>query len=174
MLARIYTDLGNFVISFATSRAPVTCHYFLEIVRAGAFDHSSIFRIVNATNGEFRAETPIHIMQCGFNDTRAPFARTIAHESTQLTGLRHKKWTVSAAREGLGEVYPSFFICMEDEPELDFGGKRHPDGGGFAAFGKITDGFDVLESIYARAGSKEYLTQKIAIANATLVNGHPS
>lgn len=170
MLARIHTALGCFAVSFATNKAPVTCRYYLDVIGAGAFNTASVFRIVNGTNAEFRAETPIHVVQCGLNDVRSPFSKTITHETTQMTGLRHEKWTVSAAREGLGACYPSFFICMDDEPELDFGGKRHPDGAGFAAFGKVIDGYGVLQSIYARAESREYLTREIAIAGATLVN----
>lgn len=157
-------------MSFATNKAPVTCAYFLDLIGAGAFNPSSVFRIADGTNGDFRAETPIHVVQCGLNDTRSAFSRTITHETTQMTGLRHKKWTVSAAREGIGACYPSFFICMDDEPELDFGGKRHPDGAGFAAFGAVIDGHDVVQSIYARAERNEYLTRTIAISGATLVN----
>ena len=62
------------------------------------------------------------------------------------------------ARETPDSAQDEFFICIGDQPELDFGGKRNPDGQGFAAFGKVTKGMDVIKKIHT-ANSKEQLLE---------------
>lgn len=160
-IARFLTPIGEFSIRADAKRAPQTSAYFRALIEAGAFEGASIFRIVNSMNASIRAETPIHVIQGGRKEPDSPFAQTISHEHTDKTGLRHLKWTVSAAREGVGEVYASFFICMRDESVLDFHGSRHPDGQGFAAFGQVIDGFDTLGAIFDRAEDTEYVRSEI-------------
>jgi peptidyl-prolyl cis-trans isomerase A (cyclophilin A) len=86
-----------------------------------------------------------------------------------MTGLRHMKGTVSLARFAPGAVYHSFFICLRDEPALDFGGARHPDGQGFAAFGWVARGFDIVQRIFAHAEAEEYLRNVIGIERIGLL-----
>ena len=90
------------------------------------------------------------------------------HESTSDSGLTHKKWSVSAARFEAGFLYKNLFICMRDEPELDAAGLRNADGKGFAVFGEISAGFDVLEHIFSLAETDEILTTPIDIRAATI------
>jgi peptidyl-prolyl cis-trans isomerase A (cyclophilin A) len=68
-------------------------------------------------------------------------------ETTTQTGLMHKNGTISMARSTPNSATCSFFICINDQPSLDFGGKRNKDGQGFAAFGKVTRGMDVVKKI---------------------------
>ena len=68
-------------------------------------------------------------------------------ETTKQTGLHHTNGTISMARGAPASATSSFFICINDQPSLDFGGKRNPDGQGFAAFGKVTKGMDVVKKI---------------------------
>jgi peptidyl-prolyl cis-trans isomerase A (cyclophilin A) len=68
----------------------------------------------------------------------------IAHETTRQTGLRHLDGTVSMARAQPGTANSEFFVCVGDQPALDFGGGRQPDGQGFAAFGRVVEGMDVI------------------------------
>ena len=82
----------------------------------------------------------IAVIQGGLRHEREDLPPVIAHETTAMTGLRHLKGTVSLARFAPGAVYHSFFICLRDEPVLDFSGARHPDGQGFAAFGRVVAG----------------------------------
>ena len=103
----------------------------------------------------------------GLNHSEDEACDDIPHETTDQTGLSHKKWTVAAARFAIGKNYPSFFICMRDEPVLDFGGLRHPDGQGFAAFGQLTAGFDTANAIFSSAEPEEFLTNQIKILSVS-------
>jgi peptidyl-prolyl cis-trans isomerase A (cyclophilin A) len=87
----------------------------------------------------------------------------IAHETTKMTGLRHLDGTVSMARAEPGTASCSFFICVGDQPELDWGGRRNPDGQGFAAFGRMVAGMDVVRRIQAMEKEKQYLKKPLAI-----------
>lgn len=78
------------------------------------------------------------------------FLAPITHESTNLTGLRHRSATISIGRDAVGTgTAGAFFICIGDQPELDFGGTRNPDGQGFAAFGHVTRGMELIRKIWA-------------------------
>jgi hypothetical protein len=91
----------------------------------------------------------IEVVQGGLTDD-SKFLDPIAHEPTNRTGLRHRNGTISIARDGVGTgTAGAFFICIGDQPELDFGGKRNPDGQGFAAFGHVTSGTKLIREIGA-------------------------
>lgn len=162
------TPLGGFSIGLDADSAPATADYFERLASGGLLDDTSIFRIVNSKNNCFNPACPIHVIQGGLTEKSRKVLPRIVHESTQITGITHKKWTVSAARLGVGETYGSFFITMRDEPALDFGGKRHPDGQGFAAFGAVTSGYASLERIFLRAEPQEYLRDPIRITKVTV------
>lgn len=162
----ILTSLGQYQIQLDAARAPVTAHYFEQLAREGKFDNTFIFRIVNSENNSHNPNYPIHVVQGGGRESDPNLSCSIVHESTLMTGITHKKWTVSAARMEAGEVYGSFFIAMRDEPSLDYGGERHSDGQGFAAFGEVSSGYSVLEKIFLRAESDEYLANPIPIVRA--------
>ena len=164
---RIETALGDIEIEAFESRAPASAGYFLANVRAGRYDGSSFFRIVTLANQTGRPK--IEVIQGGLRHERADLPPVIPHETTAMTGLRHLTGTVSLARFAPGAVYHSFFICLRDEPALDFGGARHPDGQGFAAFGRVAQGFEAVQGIYARAEQAEYLENEIAIRRAVVI-----
>ena len=124
-------DDFRFTIGVLEQRAPISSRYFLHDVDTGLLDGSSIFRIVTLE---------IEVIQMGLCETNSHIAPTIEHEPTGRTGLRHVQGTVSLARFAPGAVYHSFFVCMRDEPSLDQGGARNPDGMGFAAFGFVASG----------------------------------
>ncbi|MEM9168421.1 MAG: peptidylprolyl isomerase [Pseudomonadota bacterium] len=169
MHARIDTELGPVVFRLETRAAPRTCAYMAEIVASGAWDGASFFRIVAADNAQWRKETPIELVQGGLRDTDPQPVAPVDHEGTDVTGLTHRRGTVSAARYGPKETYGSFFICMRDEPALDCGGARHPDGRGFAAFGQVADGFNVVQSIFNRRSGTEFVERPVRIISACLV-----
>lgn len=162
------SELGEFSILLHYDRAPVTCQYFCDLVRNGGLSGSGVFRIVSERNQQPDDPCPIRVVQIGPVHNIFGDRHFITHEGTNLSGLSHRKWTVSAARFGPGEVYGSFFICMRDEPELDFGGRRQPDGQGFAAFGQVIEGFNTLEQIYRRGECDEMLTNEIPILDVSL------
>ena len=166
---RIETELGDLEIEVFDQQAPASAGYFLSDVRAGRYDGSSFFRIVTLSNQSAEKHRRIAVIQGGLRHEREDLPPVIPHETTAMTGLNHLKGTVSLARFAPGAVYHSFFICLRDEPALDLGGARHPDGQGFAAFGRVAEGFDTVQRIFARAEQGEYLTNGIAIRRATVV-----
>lgn len=165
----ILTELGEFEIEL-DPRAKETAAYFQWLAAEGGFSGAEVFRIVSPNNGGFRPDTPIEVVQIGWKDQASEWVRPLAHESTELTGLSHKKWSISTAREGVGEAYASFFICMRDEPELDYGGARHPDGQGFAVFGRVVSGFEAVETLYGRAEATEYLERPVNVLGAKITS----
>jgi peptidyl-prolyl cis-trans isomerase A (cyclophilin A) len=162
------SQYGEFSILLHYDRTPVTCQYFCDLVRNGGLSESSVFRIVSDRNQQPEDSCPIRVVQIGPIHNIFGDRHLITQEGTNLSGLSHRKWTVSAARFDSGELYGSFFICMRDEAELDFGGCRQPDGQGFAAFGQIIEGFKTLERIYQQAECDEMLTNEIPILDVSL------
>jgi peptidyl-prolyl cis-trans isomerase A (cyclophilin A) len=160
-----------FIIAVCTAEAPISSAYFLADVDAGVLDGSAIFRIVNLENQPATHPAKIEVIQMGLreNDPRIP--ATIQHESTNMTGLRHRRGTVSLARFAPGAVYHSMFVCMRDEPCLDAGGTRNPDGLGFAAFGYVAEGFDQLQRIFnEHRHGVEYLGAPIRLRTVRRIN----
>lgn len=160
---RIETGLGAMVVEVFEERAPASAAYFLTDVRSGLFDGTSFFRIVTLDNQSAEPHRRIEVIQGGLKHETTDLPPVIPHETTEMTGLTHRKGTISLARFAPGAVYHSFFICLRDEPTLDFGGARHPDGQGFAAFGRVVEGFEVVERIFVRGETEEYVTDAVRI-----------
>jgi peptidyl-prolyl cis-trans isomerase A (cyclophilin A) len=155
--------LGAIEIDVLEERAPASAAYFVADVQSDLFDGTSFFRIVTLANQDAAPHRRIEVIQGGLKHTSTDLAPVIPHETTAMTGLTHRKGTVSLARFAPGAVYHSFFICLRDEPALDFGGARHPDGQGFAAFGRVMEGFEVVERIFARGEAEEYVKDVVRI-----------
>jgi peptidyl-prolyl cis-trans isomerase A (cyclophilin A) len=98
----------------------------------------------------------------GFSDEDRPFP-PLAHETTAKTGILHKDGVISMARSEPGSATSEIFICIGDQPELDFGGKRNQDGQGFAAFGRVIEGMDVVRKIQQQPDEKQMLKQPVTI-----------
>ncbi len=166
----IETKLGVIGIELDCANAPLTSDYFLRLAGIGALDGTSFFRIVTSSNNSYNPDIPIHVVQGGRMDDAPEVVPPIKHEPTNETGLSHKKWCVSLARYGIGETYGSFFIVMRDEPELDYGGARHPDKQGFAVFGKVTTGKKNVKAMFLKAEENEFLTNRIQILTARCIH----
>ncbi len=157
------TDLGAIEIEIDTVRAPVTGANFLRYVDAGYYTPGRFHRTVtpdNQPNNEVRIEVIQGGMERGTGLT--PFA-PIALERTNITGLAHRDGAISVARGAPDSGRSDFFICIGDQPELDFGGKRNADGQGFAAFGQVVRGMDVVRRIQASTADGQRLTPAVAI-----------
>lgn len=141
----IKTELGNIIVELYPSKAPVTVANFLKYIDARLYDSSSFFRAVTLNN-QPKDSVKIEVIQGGDVDSIKEFA-AITLETTNITGLLHKDGTISMARGRPATATSSFFICINDQPSLDFGGKRNKDGQGFAAFGKVIEGMDVVRKI---------------------------
>jgi len=159
----VATALGDMTILIESDRAPATSSYFLKGVRGGLYDGTSFYRIATTANQDATAIPPIEIAQGGLRQPIAAVSPSIVHETTNETGLRHHRGTISLARFEPGAVYDGFFLCRRNEPALDFGGDRQPDGLGFAAFGQLIEGDDVLDRIFERAEATEMLNHEIPI-----------
>jgi len=162
---RVETPLGAFVIAVDPRVAPLTVANYLAYVDHHELDHGSVYRVVTPGNQGPQTKHKIEVVQWGMNlpDEQTPPHPPIAHETTKLTGLRHRDGTVSMARNAPGTASSEFFICIGDQPELDFGGHRNPDGQGFAAFGQVVQGMDVVRALYAHGGADQYLKPPIEV-----------
>jgi peptidyl-prolyl cis-trans isomerase A (cyclophilin A) len=139
------TTLGSIEIEVYSDRAPVSAANFLRYVDGGHLDGATFYRVVSPENDNGRPV--ISVIQGGIGDASAPFA-PIEHETTEQTGLRHVDGTISMARGAVGTATGDFFVCIGDQPALDFGAMRNPDGQGFAAFGRVVAGMDVVRAIH--------------------------
>ena len=146
----IASKLGFFRIAVNDERAPLTAANFLRYVEAGIYTGGSFYRTVrqdNQLSGPY-----IDVVQGGlglevFDESYQPPFKPIPHESTNETGILHLDGTISMSRMSVGTASSEFFICVGRQPELDWGGRRNPDGLGFAAFGKIVEGMDLIRRI---------------------------
>jgi peptidyl-prolyl cis-trans isomerase A (cyclophilin A) len=141
----VRTDAGEFVVEVDIDRAPLTAANFLRYVDAGRYDGGQFH------HGDALQSTGQH----GQNRSRPgrPPAGgerwpAIPLERTSVTSLKQLKGTISMARNGPDTAVSDFFICLSDQPSLDFGGARNPDGQGFAAFGRVVRGMEVVERIH--------------------------
>lgn len=138
------TTAGDIEIELYLDRAPVTAGHFLQLVDNGALDGASFYRVVTYEND--RGSPKIEVIQGGLGDAGEGFD-TIDHETTEQTGIRHTDGVISMARGDVGTASTEFFICIGDQPGLDYGQLRNPDGQGFAAFGRVVAGMDVVRAI---------------------------
>lgn len=168
-LVKIETTLGSVLVEIDAKRAPVTAQNFLRYVEAGRYSGGRFHRTVTLDNQPDK-KIKIEVIQAGVNpkfekDDFPP----IPLERTTVTGIHHKAGTISMARDGADTATSDFFICVTDQPELDFGGKRNPDGQGFAAFGRVTKGMDVVRKIQKSPADKQSLQPPIEIISISRV-----
>jgi peptidyl-prolyl cis-trans isomerase A (cyclophilin A) len=95
--------------------------------------------------------------------------KPVLHETTKITGLKHLDGTVSMARMQPGTASTEFFICIDNQPELDYGGRRNPDGEGFAAFGKVVAGMDVVRKIQSLRDTSQYLVNPVVFQRVKIL-----
>ena len=159
----IETEMGTFELEVDVDRAPVTAANFLRYVDGGFYDGGTFFRTVHQDN-QPNDSIRIAVVQGGRNpDSEVESFPPIPLERTSETGIPHEDGTVSMARGGPDTATQSFFICIGDQPSLDFGGMRNPDGQGFAAFGRVADGMDVALAIHRAPYEAQQLTPPVRI-----------
>jgi peptidyl-prolyl cis-trans isomerase A (cyclophilin A) len=166
---RIETESGVILADLDSARAPGTVTNFLRYVDAGLYRDGTFYRTVRADN-QPRDSVRIAVIQGGRRSDRDIRSfPPIALERTSVTGLLHRDGTLSMARGASpNSATEAFFICIGDQPSLDFGGHRNLDGQGFAAFGRVTKGMDVVRRInVAPAGADQKLQPPIRILNIT-------
>jgi peptidyl-prolyl cis-trans isomerase A (cyclophilin A) len=143
------TEKGTIGMEVDVAHAPITAANFLKYVDGGFFDGGSVIRAVRPDN-TVRHDVEIQVIQFEINpERRRERFPPIPLERTGVTGLAHLDGTLSMARAGPDTATTSFSIVIGDQPEMDFGGRRNPDGQGFAAFGRVIRGMDAVKAIQA-------------------------
>lgn len=187
VMVEITTPLGTIQIELATDRAPITTDNFLHYVDGGFYNHGRFHRTVtpeNQSNTNLKREkigsgiskpdagsasmpndaAIIEVIQGGIDpDRKDEQNEPIPLERTRDTGLRHENGAISMARLTADSAISDFFICIGEQPELDFGGTRNVDGQGFAAFGKVTSGMDVVRAIQQSPAEGQSLQPPVEI-----------
>ena len=165
----ITTTLGTIKLEIFKDKAPITANYFLENVNNNVFKDACFYRVVRMDN-QPNNDIKIEVIQGGlFFDSIVDQQPTIAHETTKETGILHTDGVISMARNQPGSASTEFFICIGDQPNLDFEGMRNPDGQGFAAFGKVIKGMDVVKLIQQQKDDEQMLVERIDILSITRV-----
>ncbi len=168
-LVLIRTELGDIKIEVYTDRAPVTAANFMRYVEEDRFRGATFYRAVTMDNQPDN-DVKIEVIQGGLGEDIEGLALPpIEHETTGRTGLLHKDGTVSMARSSPGTASSEIFICIGDQPELDFGGRRNPDGQGFAAFAQVLEGMEVVREIQAQPAEGQFLNPRIGITEVIRV-----
>ena len=163
------TPLGDVEIAVDSARAPVTARNFLRYVEGGRYDGGRFHRTVTPENQPDK-RVKIAVIQAGVAPARerGDFP-AIPLERTRDTGLSHVDGAVSMARDTPDSATSDFFVCVGDQPSLDFGGARNPDGQGFAAFGRVVRGMDVVRRIWRSPAKGQALEPPVPILRARLV-----
>ena len=151
VLVRMETPLGTIDVAIDAKHAPITAANFLKYVDGKFYDGGQFHRATRPDN--YTPAPPdkpaMEIIQARINpERRREGFDPIPLERTSVTGLKHVVGTISMARAPQADTARSdFFICLDDQPSLDFGGKRFDDGQGGAAFGRVVKGLDVVRKI---------------------------
>jgi len=167
-LVTITTSLGDIEINVDTVRAPNTAANFLRYVTGRHYNGGAFFRSVTLDN-QPNNEVKIEVIQARVNLERIEDRfEAIPLERTDATGIYHIDGAISMARGAPNSATSSFFICIGNQPSLDFGGARNPDGQGFAAFGRVTRGQEVVRLIQQQSTSGQQLEPPIQIDSVTV------
>jgi peptidyl-prolyl cis-trans isomerase A (cyclophilin A) len=139
----IQTGKGVILLELELGKAPITAANFLRYVDAGRFDGAVFYRASRAAGAP-----TVGLIEGGLADDQARFD-PVPHESTLMTGLAHKDGTISMGREAPGTATADFFICSGPASYLDANPKAAGDNDGYAAFGSVIEGMDVVRAILA-------------------------
>lgn len=161
----IQTSVGEIEVELYPEQAPKSVAAFLKNVEAGYYNNTSFYRVLSRDNQATDADKT-ELIQGGLWGKKDKSNLNIAgipHETTQQTKLLHKDGTISFARLEPGTATTEFFICLGDQPSLDYGSESNPDKQGYAAFGKVVKGMDVVHTIYNRPETDQHFDNPIDI-----------
>jgi len=160
--------MGDIRIEVYPDKAPITVTNFLNYVDHQLYDGTNFFRVCTPENEQER-KVKIEVIQGGEVPESKQF-KSIVLETTRESGLKHQDGTLSMARDLPNSATASFFICINNQPELDYASKRNPDGLGFAAFGKVTRGMEVVRKIQSQKDRDQYLINPVMIYSIRRLN----
>ncbi len=142
VLVNLETSLGVITIALKVRQAPITTANFLRYVDEKRYDGATFFRASKSPG-----PVDYGLIQGGLQGDPAKVLPSIAHEPTSQTGLRHVDGTVSIARNEPGSANSDFFICVGEAPYLDANPAAEGDNVGFAAFGQVVAGMELVHKI---------------------------
>ena len=160
----IETGLGDIEVELFPEQAPKTVAAFLSYIDSGFYNKTSFYRVLKTE--ELPSATNTGIIQGGLwqtNPAKKIAIPGIAHETTKQTGLTHESGTISLARLAPGSGNTEFFICIGDQSPLDAGRKGTEDGEGYAAFGRVFKGMDIVRKIQAKKSHGDKFDENIVI-----------
>jgi peptidyl-prolyl cis-trans isomerase A (cyclophilin A) len=163
----IRTKPGNIEVELYPDKAPQTVRTILSYIDSGLYKDASFYRVLNMDNQPSDAPKA-ELIQGGLwnkKGARRDLLSGIPHESTRQTGILHTNGVISLARQEPGTANTEFFICIGDQPGFDYGGENNPDGQGYAAFGKVVKGIDIVRKIYDMPEEDQYFDPIIPIYN---------
>jgi peptidyl-prolyl cis-trans isomerase A (cyclophilin A) len=163
----IQTQAGDVEVELYPLQAPKSVAAFLSYVDSGFYQKSSFYRVLNDDNQPTGTD-PSKLIQGGIwrsNHARAVSVPGVPHETTKQTHILHTDGVISLARQEPGSATTEFFICIGDQPGFDYGGRNNPDGQGYASFGKVVKGMDVVKAIYAMPENDQSFTPRVLIKN---------
>ena len=161
----IQTVAGDIEIELYADKAPKTAAVFLSYIDAGFYKHSTFYRVLTDDNQPSDAPKA-NLIQGGIwktNYKKATSLPGVPHEATNQTNILHKNGIISLARMEPGTATTEFFICIGDQPGFDYGGKNNADGQGYAAFGEVVKGMNVVMRIYERHSYDQALNPQVTI-----------
>ena len=166
-LILITTTLGPIEVELYPDKAPVTVANFLRYIKQGRWKGATFYRTVTLQNQPHN-KVKIEVIQGGLGDDTTQMLPPIKIETTKETGLHHLNGTISMARDKPNSATSEFFICIGKQPALDYGGKRNPDGYGFAAFGRVIKGMNIVRKIQHQPAKGQMLTPPVRIISIKL------
>ena len=171
----IQTKFGDIKVELYPEKAPATASAFLQNIDSGYYANCSFYRILRKDN-QVTGALHSYLIQGGVwqsdPDLKIKF-KPIPHEATNQTGILHTRGTISLARNEPGTATSEFFICVEDEPGFDYGGKNNADGLGYAAFGNVVEGMETVEKIYRQPENQQRFTPPVTILNIQRLSKMP-
>jgi peptidyl-prolyl cis-trans isomerase A (cyclophilin A) len=165
----IRTQAGDIEVELYPRQAPKTAGAFLSYVDSGYYKGGNFYRVLNEDNQVTGAGFS-KLIQGGIWKTKHALATSlpgVPHETTQQTHILHTDGVISLARTDPGSATTEFFICVGDQPGFDYGGENNPDGQGYASFGKVVKGMDVVRAIYGMPENDQSFVPPIPIYNIT-------
>ena len=167
----INCDAGNILVELYADKAPLTANPFIKYADSGYFNETYFYRVLNIHNqpmDEFKAE----LIQGGtyLNKDKPKNLPGTPHEPTNKTGLKHLKGSLSMARMDTGTATTEFFICLEDQKGYDFGGKNNHDGHGYAVFGQVVKGMEIVRKVSERPEKGQRFRPPVKINSIRIVH----
>jgi peptidyl-prolyl cis-trans isomerase A (cyclophilin A) len=172
VVVAIITTAGEIDVRVDTTHAPKTAANFLSYVRRGFFDGGTFFRTVTThPDNQPHKRVRIDVIQATHNAKAHPHVDApVVFEPTSETGIHHLDGTISMARDDAPNTATTdFFICIGPQPGLDDGGGRSKDHHGFAAFGSVIHGMDVVRHIHDAPRVEQHLTPPITIERIRII-----